>query len=153
MTVGLPDISELLKYHSPLALHVFRRKFAVDGSMAEKIWYDMLLWLYLGRYHQLDQDTDKPKALVIFAHLLAIDEMWHAFILCTEEYATFCHHEFGQFIHHVPNGTPENQLTQSDFDQVVAYVTKILGADAAMRWFVHLPLLTNDIQETPVFQS
>ncbi|HEX9680976.1 MAG TPA: hypothetical protein VGA32_05950, partial [Anaerolineales bacterium] len=31
-----------------------------------------------------------------------IDEVWHAFILFTREYADFCQAVFGEFIHHVP---------------------------------------------------
>jgi hypothetical protein len=31
-----------------------------------------------------------------------IDDFWHDFILHTDEYATFCAQNFGQFIHHHP---------------------------------------------------
>jgi hypothetical protein len=31
-----------------------------------------------------------------------VDEVWHAFILFTKEYAAFCRAAFGEFIHHVP---------------------------------------------------
>ena len=29
-----------------------------------------------------------------------VDDMWHAHILCTREYAEFCRQEFGRFVHH-----------------------------------------------------
>ncbi len=32
----------------------------------------------------------------------AVDEVWHAFILFTKEYAAFCQAAFGEFIHHIP---------------------------------------------------
>jgi len=32
-----------------------------------------------------------------------IDEVWHAFILHTREYAEFCQSIFGRFVHHAPN--------------------------------------------------
>ena len=32
-----------------------------------------------------------------------IDEIWHAHILCTRDYADFCARQFGQFIHHERN--------------------------------------------------
>ena len=31
-----------------------------------------------------------------------LDEVWHAFILFTRDYAAFCQAAFGEFIHHVP---------------------------------------------------
>jgi hypothetical protein len=31
-----------------------------------------------------------------------VDEVWHAFILFTKDYADFCRSVFGEFIHHVP---------------------------------------------------
>jgi hypothetical protein len=32
-----------------------------------------------------------------------IDEIWHTFILFTDEYATFCAEVAGRFIHHAPS--------------------------------------------------
>jgi hypothetical protein len=32
-----------------------------------------------------------------------VDEVWHAFILFTKDYAAFCQDVFGRFIHHAPN--------------------------------------------------
>lgn len=34
------------------------------------------------------------------------DEVWHAHIIHTREYAEFCKENFGQFLHHVPNPDP-----------------------------------------------
>ena len=36
----------------------------------------------------------------------AVDEAWHAFIVMTRDYAQFCRHEFGRYLHH----TPEAQM-------------------------------------------
>lgn len=35
----------------------------------------------------------------------AVDEAWHAFILSTKAYATFCQRAFGKFLHHHPAET------------------------------------------------
>jgi hypothetical protein len=32
--------------------------------------------------------------------LRVVDDMWHAHILCTRDYAAFCAREFGSFVHH-----------------------------------------------------
>jgi hypothetical protein len=34
--------------------------------------------------------------------MAVIDEMWHAFVLFTRDYAAFCDKHFGRFIHHAP---------------------------------------------------
>ncbi len=152
MLSGLPNLNTILGYRCDSAVHVFRRKYALNETEAVQVWQDMLIWLYLGSCHNLDKDTSKPEKLVIFPQLLAIDEMWHAFILCTREYADFCHWAFGKFIHHVPNTAHENILPQSEFDNMVAYVHRILGGNIAMRWFVEIPLLVEEIEEYPTFK-
>jgi hypothetical protein len=35
----------------------------------------------------------------------AVDEAWHAFILSTKSYASFCQRAFGKFLHHHPAET------------------------------------------------
>lgn len=34
----------------------------------------------------------------------AVDEAWHGFILCTQQYARFCADAYGRFLHHFPDG-------------------------------------------------
>ncbi|QWK81231.1 glycine-rich domain-containing protein [Ochrobactrum sp. BTU1] len=33
----------------------------------------------------------------------SVDELWHSFIIFTEDYASFCEEVAGHFIHHLPN--------------------------------------------------
>lgn len=35
-----------------------------------------------------------------------VDEVWHQFVLFSEEYTRFCHRFFGRFVHHVPGEAP-----------------------------------------------
>ncbi|MEX2029477.1 MAG: hypothetical protein WD906_00680 [Anaerolineales bacterium] len=48
-----------------------------------------------------------------------VDEVWHAFILFTREYAAFCQDVFGEFIHHVPrtSRTPAGAPGEDRFAQ------------------------------------
>jgi hypothetical protein len=48
-----------------------------------------------------------------------VDEVWHAFILFTREYADFCQDIFGEFIHHVPrtSRTPSGTPREDGFAQ------------------------------------
>ncbi|GAA3955126.1 hypothetical protein GCM10023085_42050 [Actinomadura viridis] len=50
----------------------------------------------------------------------AVDLGWHAFVLCTAEYAEFCQRAAGRFIHHVP--------IDDDGDHDEAVVTRTVTA-------------------------
>jgi hypothetical protein len=86
----------------------------------------------LTRRVMTDEDTDRPTAEAITEQALAflatcarhpegsglspsraVDAGWHAFILHTREYATFCHSTAGRFIHHHPTG-PDDPPTTPD---------------------------------------
>ncbi|TLF63604.1 hypothetical protein FEK33_26800 [Nocardia asteroides NBRC 15531] len=38
----------------------------------------------------------------------AVDEAWHGFILCTQQYARFCADAYGRFLHHFPDGAGDS---------------------------------------------
>ena len=44
----------------------------------------------------------------------AVDEAWHAFILSTKAYASFCERAFGRFLHHHPAETMTTQTQASN---------------------------------------
>jgi hypothetical protein len=52
------------------------------------------------------RDHDEP-----LAPSELVDIGWHAFVLCTQDYAQFCDQIAGRFIHHTP--TDENDPTAS----------------------------------------
>lgn len=137
----LPDISEILDYKCDIAMTVFRRKFQVSDSDAEELWIDTLKWLWLGKFHEKDCSEGKPSQLVIFPQLLSIDEMWHAFILCTREYHEFSKRYFGGYIHHAPNANPDLILSHDEFRSNIEYVSNVLGKQTAMKWYVSLPVV------------
>lgn len=60
---------------------------------AAKILQQYKNFLYLQKKYS-DQQHITPS--------LEIDEVWHAHILYTKDYAEFCQHFFGRFLHHVP---------------------------------------------------
>jgi uncharacterized low-complexity protein len=50
-----------------------------------------------------------------------VDEVWHAFILFTREYAAFCQDVFGEFIHHVPRTSRTQAGTHGEDEFAQAY--------------------------------
>ncbi|ENO3978372.1 hypothetical protein ACBI01_002521 [Aeromonas veronii] len=149
MPAQLPASTEVLKYKCDAALAIFRRKFLVSSTDADELWQDTLLWLWLGKFHEIDKNPKKPDLLVIFPQILSIDEMWHAFILCTREYHDFCQRYFGGYIHHAPNADPGHVLSSDHFRSNVDYVSNVLGKHIAMRWYLSLPIIFENAIEHP----
>jgi hypothetical protein len=97
----------VLAYRNPLVTYGFTKRFAIASDEAEKIFVEMLRWLwYLG---SSEPTADNPEAHAIDDPLLVIDEMWHEFILVTQDYTHFCIEMFGRYIHHRPNGPEEDR--------------------------------------------
>lgn len=54
-----------------------------------------------------------PNALGMYSK--DVDNLWHAFILFTKEYAKFCNTCAGRFLHHVPN--TKDQKTEAELNE------------------------------------
>jgi hypothetical protein len=48
-----------------------------------------------------------------------VDDLWHTFIVHTEQYSQFCDSVFGSFFHHIPAGSA---LKEKDFGQTMRYL-------------------------------
>ncbi|HKY84967.1 MAG TPA: hypothetical protein VJ160_09105 [Anaerolineales bacterium] len=62
-----------------------------------------------------------------------VDEVWHAFILFTREYAEFCQAAFGSFVHHVPR-TSRSPRTESNADNFLAAYGEVFG-EVPPEWY------------------
>ena len=56
-----------------------------------------------------------------------VDEVWHAFILFTKDYAAFCQAAFGEFIHHVPR-TSRDVLPGVGAERFLQAYREVFGA-------------------------
>ena len=95
----------------PRVLDRYRREKDVSADDAERHWAELLRYLVL---RMLNPDARYPLASG------PVDDLWHNFLLLTQEYAGFCEYVGGIFIHHHPgpsNPTPtEVEEAQRDFD-------------------------------------
>lgn len=63
---------------------------------------------------------------------LAVDAIWHDFILHTRDYLTYCESTFGHFIHHSPScGTPTD-MRQIYMDTLTALVNAFGDIDSTI---------------------
>lgn len=89
-----PDISEseVMSFQFDDLIDRMEDKFDWDRKRALEVFEDLKRFLFL-----CGASTDGP-----FAPSVPIDEMWHNFILFTEDYYNFCQSFFKRFIHHRP---------------------------------------------------
>lgn len=62
-----------------------------------------------------------------------VDEVWHALILFTREYADFCQQAFGTFIHHVPR-TSRTTLSADGAETFRSAYAEVFG-EVPMAWY------------------
>jgi hypothetical protein len=68
----------------------------------------------------------------------AMDEMWHAFVLHTKDYAEFCDRYLGRFVHHLPETaetTGMAPVSDADVERLITLVYTRLGKATADLWF------------------
>ena len=70
-----------------------------------------------------------------------IDDMWHTFLMFTEDYANFCERYFGRFIHHSPRDENEKinpDVFELELTRFLSYVYDKLGEETVSVWFAEL---------------
>jgi hypothetical protein len=142
------SLRQVLKYRHPGVLERFRSEYPVTRKAAEGIWLDTLRWLWLGSCARGKSEISITAATVV------LDEMWHAFILFTQDYTAFCETNLGGYIHHAPTTHAESRALLADvraerngvlerFEQATRaqfeLVAKELGADTLKRWYIDYP--------------
>lgn len=115
----------------------FVREHGVDQARAEALFAETLKWLWLARR---SRDV-RPAGLMLSMHpeMLGIDEMWHAMLLFTRDYAALCEEWFGGFIHHEP--APEGArimagaAAAAELTAFYGFIHDELGEATLRAWF------------------
>lgn len=76
------------------------------------------LLIHAARLHGLIEDTSIPMPST------AVDEGWHAFILCSRDYFSFCEKVYGEYLHHEPTAESDKNHT-SPLTQVHPEIVKL----------------------------
>lgn len=145
----LPELQTVLAYRNPLVLTYFRNNFPHLADQAERLFDEMLKFLWLTAKHEDDlqrQPNDERLQFFFVMHeeMRDIDNMWHAFILNSRPYSEFCQTFFGRYLHHEPNVMESFEQTPDEFaadlEKLLSYTYDELGAETVRFWFApHLP--------------
>ncbi|HEY2732678.1 MAG TPA: hypothetical protein VGI70_01770 [Polyangiales bacterium] len=131
-------LREVLAYRNDEVVARFCKMWPVPRPQARRVFGDLLRYLWIA-------SSGEPLTPV-----LIVDEMWHAFVVYTRDYAAFCDRYFGRMIHHEPTRFAEerawNRLVRRSpararaslaktLEREVALVADRLGKAVMLRWY------------------
>lgn len=144
LVMSRSDLNTLLQYRNQRVLDKFKRDYPALADKAEGLFVEMLKYLWLAQKQQQDfsenPNSDELNFLcAIYDDMIDVDNMWHTFILHTQDYHDFCDKYFGLYLHHIPDALqdipkPWDEFAR-DLSKYVAYVYDNLGDTTARLWF------------------
>ena len=151
-----PPLEDALAFDAPEVCLRFAREKALSEQDVAYLFNETKRWLWACACRVRDEQAGLPvpAELLISPELTAIDELWHCFILFTEEYERFCRERLGVFIHHRPIKAAElarfEELRRTDPKRALAerqaqlkpqleYLYDLLGPDVLRDWYQRLP--------------
>jgi len=94
-TLPLARSNELFGYRSPaLTDKLLHLRVVTQRQEATSLFVEVIRYLVITELHAAE-------LVPMFSR--RVDEVWHQFVLFTEEYERFCRRFFGKFMHHEPN--------------------------------------------------
>lgn len=150
-TIKPCTLNKALSYQNEDVVHRFTKLYDISFEEAQDIFLETKKWLWLTAQARSRGITTQ---LSIKDTLFIIDEMWHNFILFTDDYSRYCLDHFGYFIHHTPSKQSDRERRQrkleSNPDQVrqeqmqslqrqCKFICEKLGADTLLKWFIDFP--------------
>jgi hypothetical protein len=135
-------LDEALEYQNEEIIYRFLKIYDMSFVEANDIFLQTKKWLWLlAMAHQDENMKNKVPRLAIDRSLLFIDEMWHNFILFTQEYGEYCISKFGIYIHHKPilKGKVQEAQTLSNLvdhcRNQYSYIYDVLGSETLELWY------------------
>lgn len=128
----LNQLDALLSYRNEAVLSQFcHRNPEYSLIQAEELFHDLLAWFWLKV-----QRERVGKATYLFGPLLALDELWHAFVLNTRAYIDFSMQYFGEYLHHDPEPIGfEHHLSEDELRDFVEDCFLHIGEEWVLRRF------------------
>lgn len=141
------SLAGALAYEQPSLVARFTSMYEVSEGEARALFDDLKRWLWL-------KAQPEAPVLVVTREMQILDEIWHCFILFTEEYAAFCQHYCGGFVHHHPTTQVEETSILAEYRAAPAafmerrraglasqyeYIFDLLGEETLLRWYVEYP--------------
>lgn len=159
------SLKEILSYEHPDVVDAFLARFPMPDSEAKEIFQEMLkmMWLMAIRKEEAAANViTSPDRINVFEQMRVLDEMWHTFILFSQDYHKFCETNFGYYLHHMPTTVSDRKRERlsaqadpiaygeryaRDIEVQCRYICEKLGVETLVTWFQKYPT------QYPIFQS
>jgi hypothetical protein len=135
------SLEEVLAYRHPGVIRRYAKEQNGTLAEAEEVFRETLKWLYLCyRSTTINPEGDAPFGCAMTPEIAKIDEMCHTFLMFTGDYAAFCEHYFGFFLHHVPSEHKEErpvdlETARTLLERQFGLVYDVLGEDTLKNWY------------------
>ncbi|MCW8398750.1 hypothetical protein OQJ26_08100 [Legionella sp. PATHC038] len=130
--MSLVDLSNLLEYKNQVVVDYFCHHHPEFSEQEGKVLFnDLIAWMWLNA-----QRAKQDKKTYLFGPLLILDEVWHAFILHTRDYADFSLRYFGTYFHHdVEPPGQEHMMEEEELTDYLHDCFTYLGSEWVARRF------------------
>lgn len=137
------SLHELLKYKNPHLVKRYQQDYPHNLLGPGEALIELLKYFWICEKHIQDKNNrpnEKSFHFICAMHseMKEIDDMWHTFLLFTQDYWAFCNKYFGKFLHHVPNlgkGSENIKVDEIELTRYLSYVYDHLGEKTLEKWF------------------
>jgi hypothetical protein len=135
---------DILSYQHPAVVRRFAKDYPSKASQSEQIFSDLMRFFWASKKHDTErrQNPKDPSLDFVFImdeEMREIDQMWHVFLLYTQDYMDFCERYFREYLHHLPDIVPGLMQTtfnsEANLEKLLNYTYDRLGEDVVRRWF------------------
>lgn len=134
---------KILKYKNKDLLARYQKDYPNNHLKPKEALIELLKYFWLIRKHQKavmlhPKKTSLQFSAGIHSEMKEIDDMWHTFLLFTQDYTDFCQKYFSGFIHHVPNMKNKPAKTaafKKNLRKYLSYIYDNLGEKTLRTWF------------------
>lgn len=135
---------EVVNYKNANVIARYQRDFEKSYIESEAIFQELMkyIWLCVKHNEERIQCPNNPALqfdCAIHEEMLDIDNMWHTFLLFTQDYYAFCNHYLqGKFFHHEPNLQKEiifPEKYENELNNYLSYICDHLGEKTLLNWF------------------
>jgi hypothetical protein len=142
----MTSLEEIIKYRHPQVIRRFCKEHPEMAINSDLIFEDLMRFFWASKCHEEDKKQYPQKPELDFIYIMdeemkGIDQMWHVFLLYTQDYSDFCYKYFGKFLHHLPD-LVDPEPTQADttrfetnLEKFLSYTYDVLGEDVIRRWY------------------
>ncbi len=139
-------LENALNYKNEDVIFRFLKIYNITEKESLLLFEETKKWLWLC-YKATEPGTKIP--VLIDDSMLIIDEMWHNFILFTNDYKNYCIDKFGFYIHHQPTTKKESLLWKNDpekntnlylktIETQYSIIFDLLGEETLLLWYKDL---------------